>query len=382
LSLQPDVSVVGAEPNGFPSDGGQLGALIRAFDWSRTSLGPIAQWPACLRTATDIVLRSPLPLMMLWGPDGVMIYNDPYSLIAGQRHPRLLGSRVLEGWAEVAEFNAEVLRVVMAGGTLSFKNQELTLYRNNRPEQVWMDLKYGPVPNEDGRPAGVLAIVVETTGQVRAEAALVAERAVVEEANRRSRLVVNELNHRVKNMLAMIQAIAAQTFRNADDSAAAQTRFSARILALARASDLLTGENWEGVLLADIVGRSAEAAGPGRLIAKGPAVRVSPKTALSLTMAMHELTANAMKYGALSDDRGRIIVEWGGQTDARGERLVLEWRESGGPPVVPPARRGFGSRLIERGLASELGGEVSLRFDPDGLVCRIDAPMAAFRFEA
>jgi two-component sensor histidine kinase len=99
-------------------------------------------------------------------------------------------------------------------------------------------------------------------------------------------------------------------------------------------------------------------------------------------MAMHELTANAMKYGALSDDRGRIIVEWGGQTDARGERLVLEWRESGGPPVVPPARRGFGSRLIERGLASELGGEVSLRFDPDGLVCRIDAPMAAFRFEA
>jgi hypothetical protein len=153
----------------FPVGGGELGALIRGFDWSRTSLGPIAVWPQSLKTAIDIVLRSPLPLVLLWGPDGVMIYNDAYSGFAGQRHPQLLWSKVLEGWAEVADFNAQVMKVGLAGGTLSFRDQQLTLYRNNRAEPVWMDLNFGPVLDESGQPAGVLAIVVETTARVQAE---------------------------------------------------------------------------------------------------------------------------------------------------------------------------------------------------------------------
>ena len=156
----------------FPAGGGEMGALIRAFDWARTPLGPIAGWPQSLRTAVDIVLRSPVPLVMLWGRDGIMIYNDAYSVFAGGRHPQLLGSKVLEGWPEVADLNRRVMEVGLRGETLSFRDEHLVLYRPGRPEDVWVDLDYSPLLDESGKPAGVLAIVVETTERVRAEKAL------------------------------------------------------------------------------------------------------------------------------------------------------------------------------------------------------------------
>ncbi len=149
-----------------------MGALIRAFDWSRTPLGPIAKWPQSLKTAVDIVLGSPVPLVMLWGRDGIMIYNDAYSVFAGGRHPQLLGSKVLEGWPEVADLNRRVMEVGLRGETLSFRDEHLVLYRPGRPQDVWVDLDYSPLLDEDGKPAGVLAIVVETTERVRAEKAL------------------------------------------------------------------------------------------------------------------------------------------------------------------------------------------------------------------
>ena len=149
-----------------------MGALIRAFDWARTPLGPIAGWPQSLRTAVDVVLQSPVALVMLWGPDGIMIYNDAYSVFAGGRHPHLLGSKVLEGWPEVADLNRRVMDVCLRGETLSFRNEHLVLYRPGRPQDVWLDLDYSPLLDETGKPAGVLAIVIETTEKVRAEAAL------------------------------------------------------------------------------------------------------------------------------------------------------------------------------------------------------------------
>ncbi|WP_421696207.1 PAS domain-containing protein [Aestuariivirga sp.] len=140
-------------------------------------------WPASLRTSLAIVLLSPVPIVMLWGKDGIMLYNDAYSGFAGGRHPKLLGSKVREGWPEVAEFNDNVMKVGLSGGTLAYRNQELTLYRNGRPEQVFMNLDYSPVLDEGGTPAGVLAIVVETSERIiaerrreEAEAALRAER--------------------------------------------------------------------------------------------------------------------------------------------------------------------------------------------------------------
>ncbi len=150
----------------FPTGGGELGDLIRGFDWAATSLGPIAGWPQSLKTTTNMLLLSPVPIVLLWGNDGIMIYNDAYSVFAGSRHPQLLGSKVREGWAEVADFNDNVMKVGLAGGTLAYKDQELTLFRHGRPEQVWMNLDYSPVLDESGRPAGVMAIVVDTTERV------------------------------------------------------------------------------------------------------------------------------------------------------------------------------------------------------------------------
>jgi two-component sensor histidine kinase len=156
----------------FPFGGGENGALIRALDWSKTSLGQITGWPESLKTTVATLLRSPVPIVLLWGPDGIMIYNDAYSIFAAGRHPLLFGSKVREGWPEVADFNDNVMKVGLGGGTLSYRNQELTLYRSGVPEQVWMNLDYSPVLGESGHPEGVLAVVVETTQQVLAERAL------------------------------------------------------------------------------------------------------------------------------------------------------------------------------------------------------------------
>lgn len=167
----------------FPAGGGSMAALIREHDWQATALGPAEGWPRSLRTILDIMLPSPVPMVLLWGDDGIMLYNDAYSVFAGGRHPALLGSKVREGWPEVTGFNDNVMRVGLAGGTLHYRDQELTLHRHGRPEQVWMNLDYSPVPGDGGEPAGVLCILAETTGQVvaecrrdAAEAALRAER--------------------------------------------------------------------------------------------------------------------------------------------------------------------------------------------------------------
>ena len=146
-----------ASSKSFLAGGGQLGDIISAFDWAKTPLAAIETWPTSIKTTVALILRSPVPIVTLWGEQGTMIYND-YSGFAGGRHPSLLGSAVRDGWPEVADFNDNVMRVVLAGGTLSYQNQELTLLRSGAPEQVWMNLDYSPVIGEDGTPIGVIAI--------------------------------------------------------------------------------------------------------------------------------------------------------------------------------------------------------------------------------
>jgi two-component sensor histidine kinase/PAS domain-containing protein len=471
----------------FPAGGGETGRLIRDFDWSKTRLGPISSWPQSLKTVTNMLLLSPVPIVLLWGEDGIMIYNDAYSVFAGSRHPQLLGSKVREGWDEIADFNDNVMKVGLAGGTLAYENQELTLIRHGKPEPAWMNLDYSPVVDESGRPAGVIAIVVETTRSVVAQRKLEqsegrfraltnatsdvvyrmsadwseiqpldgrgllmdierartgwqdiymlpedkpALQAAIDEAlrtrsvfqhehrvrqadgsigwtlsravpivdetgeivewfgaasdvteRRRNeehlRRVVHELNHRVKNNLAMTQAIAAQTFRNVDDLKEAQARFGSRMVALGQANDLLTGERWVGASLMGAIGQAIRPhyPQPERSMVTGDDVQLTPKTALALTLAMHELAMNALKYGAWSNTSGVVTVTSATYSGAAGDkRFRVEWRESGGPQVQPPTRRGFGSVLVERGLAREMGGQVKMEFLPDGLVCTIDAP--------
>jgi two-component sensor histidine kinase len=152
-----------------------------------------------------------------------------------------------------------------------------------------------------------------------------------------------------------------------------------RLLALSRAHDVLTRESWEGADLVEVVANALkpyEIPGQSRFHIKGPHVRVTPRMSLALAMALHELATNAVKYGALSNKTGSVEVSWELQNGVAPPRLTLWWREAGGPPVVAPRRRGFGSRLIERTLAHDLDGQVAIAFPPTGVVCTVDAPVA------
>ena len=191
-------------------------------------------------------------------------------------------------------------------------------------------------------------------------------------AEERLRLMVHELNHRVKNSMAVVQAISSRTLRDSDSPEAAARNLTSRLLALARAHDLLTAESWEGADLAEVVSRSLGAVGaaPERLQIAGPRFRLRPTAALTFALVFHELATNALKYGALSSECGRLSVEW--SLDPAAQRLRLSWRESGGPPVSPPSRKGFGTQLIQRGLAVEAAGDVRLDYAPEGLVCTIE----------
>ncbi|SMR85648.1 ATP-binding protein [Cupriavidus plantarum] len=154
-----------------PGWNGEMARRIAAFDWQDTELGARSGWSGSLNANIQMLLGCPVPLVMLWGKAGTMIYNDAYSVFAGGRHPFLLGKPVEEGWPEVAAFNRHVVDTVLAGGVLSYRDKPLVLHRNGQPEDVWMDLHYSPVVDEAGVPAGVIAIVFETTERVLAEQA-------------------------------------------------------------------------------------------------------------------------------------------------------------------------------------------------------------------
>ncbi|WP_338425917.1 GAF domain-containing hybrid sensor histidine kinase/response regulator [Sphingopyxis kveilinensis] len=166
-----------ASDTAFLENGGEMGRLIADHNWSATPIGAIVDWPQSLRAIVAFMIHSPVPLVLLWGEEGTMLYNDGYSAFAAHNHPRLLGSPVRLGWPEVADFNDNVMKVGLAGGTLAYKNHVLRLNRTGRFEDVWLDLDYSPVYDDHGVPAGVLAIVIETTEAVKATNALRASEA-------------------------------------------------------------------------------------------------------------------------------------------------------------------------------------------------------------
>jgi two-component sensor histidine kinase len=192
------------------------------------------------------------------------------------------------------------------------------------------------------------------------------------------RLLIDELNHRVKNTLATVQSISAQTLRTAENTGEASEALERRLLALSRAHDVLTRESWEGANLSDVIEQALApfwSDAEDRLSVRGQDVRLTPRMALALAMALQELATNAVKYGALSNKSGTVQVSWAVQNGGP-PRLQLVWEEAGGPPVQAPTRRGFGSRLIERSLAQDLDGRVEIAFAPTGVVCTVDAPVA------
>jgi two-component sensor histidine kinase len=191
-------------------------------------------------------------------------------------------------------------------------------------------------------------------------------------------LLINELNHRVKNTLTTVQSIASQTLRNAPSIDQASSAIESRLIALSQVHNVLTVQSWASVELQDIVRQAVEpyrSRGESRIHVEGPPVQIPPRMALALAMALQELATNAVKYGALSNSAGQIAIRWTLNGENGSGRLHLMWEETQGPPVRKPARRGFGTRLIERSLAEDLDGDVRIEFAPTGVMCSVDAPL-------
>jgi PAS domain S-box-containing protein len=285
------------------------------------------------------------------------------------RHYEMLGEppgtipTTKEGWherihPEDRSIFQRARRSMFEGGAPQYEAEYRVRHRSGA--WVWVWHRALAMRDETGAVRRVVGAILDITARRHAEDHL--------------KLLVNELNHRVKNTLATVQSIAIQTLRGARTVDEARGAFEARLIALSNAHNILTRENWEGADLRRIV---AEALDPfrsrwaDRFTVEGPEIWVSPANAVSIAMGLHELATNAVKYGALSNDAGRVRVAWAVEIEAGRLRARLTWTESGGPPVVAPQRRGFGSRLIERSLAADLGGDARLAYRREGVVCTL-----------
>ncbi|WP_246844918.1 HWE histidine kinase domain-containing protein [Altererythrobacter sp. TH136] len=288
-----------------------------------------------------------------------LMANAAYHRLVGGRE--IIGKSVLDALPEVADQGfVGILDKVRAERKTYLGERAEVLLRTEGSEELssrFLNFAYQPIMG-NGQVEAILVQGHDVTEEVAAEEA--------------QKLLINELNHRVKNTLAIVQGLAAQSFRKLENGNEALHAFDARLKALAAAHSLLTERNWEPAQLADTV-RSAVEATVGtdisRFTLSGPDMTLTPQTGVSLAMVLHELSTNAIKYGALSVDDGQVTVDWTTEAEQDACVLTIDWRESGGPRVAQPTRRGFGTRLIERGLSAEGENKVTLDFHPDGLQC-------------
>jgi two-component sensor histidine kinase len=263
---------------------------------------------------------------------------------------------------EGIELSATDLPLHRAARGAEVRNEELEI-RFGDGSSLTAIFQASPIPDTHGNFLGAVCAAIDITDRIRQE--------------RHRDLLVNELNHRVKNTLTTVQSFALQTLRNAPSLVEGRHAFDARLIALSKAHDVLLRENWESAELREVVAEALNvysAAMDRRLMIAGPDLKIRPKPALAISMALHELATNAVKYGAFSDTAGQVRISWD-----IGAEFELRWVETDGPLVAAPSRRGFGSRLIEQGLPHEFGAEVALEFAREGVVCTIRAPLDEVR---
>ncbi|MFC4314654.1 sensor histidine kinase [Steroidobacter flavus] len=330
------------------------GQAVRRFDWANNPLGPINGWSHSLRTMVGAVLDSAFPQCLLWGPQHISIHNDAFLPILGKK-PLAIGRPFHDVWAEAWHRIGPLVTRAYAGEPIFIEDYPLTVERHGRPEQAFFTFCYSPIRDDDGRIAGMLDTVIETTPKVLAQ--------------QQEKLVNAELAHRIQNTLAIVNSICDQTFRAASSLDEARVTFGRRLKALGQAHMVLTQSSWISAPMAAIIEGALipHSMAPGEICAQGPPVKLSARQALSLSMAIHELATNSTKYGALSAPGGEVTIRWALEPLDGDKCLRLHWTESGGPPVSPPERRGFGSRLIEQVLAEDFGGKVNLCYAPEGL---------------
>jgi PAS domain S-box-containing protein len=302
---------------------------------------------------------------ILWVVDAatklIEFLSPSYEEIYGESRERILEDRAR--WAELLHPDDRDRAVAAREATLAGERVELE-YRIVRPDGAvrWIRDVGFPVRGVDG--------------SVRRAAGLARDVTLRKEIESRQRLMLGELNHRVKNTLATVQSIARQTLRHSPSPAAFQEQFEDRLLALSQTHNLLTHENWERGSLTALLKQELMPHGRERIHLHGEQdIHLAPRAVVPLGMVLHELATNAAKYGALSVPGGHLTVAWE-MTGTLFQTLKIEWRERGGPRIeAPPVRRGFGSRLLERGITAELEGKVSLAFPPEGLEASIEIPL-------
>ncbi len=308
--------------------------------------------------------RMPMVFTDATEPDHPVIFaNDAFLLLTGYEREEVLAKcfkTLLERGTD-PETMAEV-EAAFAGSDIDPEVH----YRRKDGSEFWASIFVSPVRDEKGEIVQHFVSFIDLTKHKQDQA--------------RCKMLIDELNHRVKNTLSTVQSIVVQALRTPADPEIVRESIESRILALARSHDLLTSDHWAGARLHDLVDNALEPFGVAggraeRFVIGGENVRLQPKATLALAIAFHELATNAVKYGAFSNEAGSILVSWCVGPAPIGERLIIRWQEKDGPPVTPPARKGFGSWVIERGLAHELEGQVLLDFRADGVVCTIDIPL-------
>lgn len=481
-----------------------MAALIRARDWSKTALGPAASWSPNLRLVVDLMLASGFPMAVRWGSDFVMIYNDGYRPILGDKHPWALGLPFRDVWPEVQPQLAPLHEAILTGNRSAVFAEDLLL-RIQRHGNEWEDarftISYSPAPDASAPTGigGVFVTAVETTNRVLTERALRASeeryrsammlgrmgswetdfvsgvriwtpegmalfglnlpngqgrvggetdellqamhpedrhqlaqfhslaeredsfpaeyrivkpdgqirwlsgygRVLERQSNGKARRLNNvatdvtdrkateahqrflmqELSHRSKNLLSIVQAVADQTLRSCSDLKGFQNRFDGRLRGLAASNTLLALGDWRGSSLSalielqlapfvDLKSRQIEI--------EGPKVDLTAEAAQAIGLALHELATNAVKHGALSVPQGRLCIEWQADTARETDGLSLDWRERNGPSVTVPSRTGFGHVVMKRMIEQAVKGRVELTFAPDGLQWSLQAPATVF----
>lgn len=308
--------------------------------------------------------RMPMLFTDAGKPDNRIIFaNDSFLELTGYDRDEVLAQSFNSLLASGT--NAGVIREIKAAFDDHSDDTFEIHYRRKDGSEFWADLFVNPVKDEKGTVVQHFVSLVDTSQSKLAQ--------------QNAAMLIDELNHRVKNTLATVQSIVAQAVRNSSDPQIVRESIETRIAALSRSHDLLGREKWRGAGLHDLVVQALEpfSVTEGRIerfAINGENIRLSAKAALALGIAFNELATNAVKYGAFSNDAGTISIKWTLDEEPDGRWMCLHWSEKDGPPVTPPTRKGFGSRVLEQGLANELNGKVDLKYAPDGMICTIHVP--------
>lgn len=309
--------------------------------------------------------QAPGMIAVLQGPDHVFTFvNDSYSRFIGGRDtigrsiraviPEIEGQGFFEMLDEVYgkghSFSGEGVRVMIRSQA------------QDQPTEAFIDFSFNPIRDSDGAVSGVFMQGFDRTESIRAA--------------HRQRLLIDELNHRVKNTLSTVQAMARQSFRNLRDPEEARYAFEARIMALSQAHDVLSARRWEAAGLSVLLRQELAGFDPTRVRMAGPEVHLTSKAAIALAMVFHELATNAHRYGAMASPAGTLVVEWNTSEHRDGQHLDVTWRETMGDPADRELTPGFGIRMLRRIIEGELAGTLSLDLSETGLICRFGVALS------